>query len=248
MHAFWVALQFLTRAPMPRFAAPTVTDCGRSVLYYPLVGLLIGAILVSTAFAFASVDPILAAALILVIWVALTGGLHLDGFADTVDAWAGGQGDRDKTLAIMKDPRRGAAAIVGVMLLLLVKYAALTVLLRIGEWPALLIAPLVGRAALVFLFLTTPYVRASGIGAAHAAHLPRRSAIAVLVATLSAIVLIDFAMVVPLIAAVVIVVGLRQMMRRCLGGTTGDTLGASCEIVEASVLVVAALAFGHIDG
>lgn len=248
MRAFWVALQFLTRTPVPRLAAPAAADCGWSVLYYPLVGLLIGALLVGAAFAFANVDPVLAAALILVIWVVLTGGLHLDGFADTVDAWAGGQGDRDKTLAIMKDPRRGAAAIVGVMLLLLVKYAALTVLLRIGEWPALLVAPLIARTALVFLFLTTPYVRADGIGAAHAAHLPRRGAIVVLVATLGVIVLADFAMTVPLIAAAVIVVGLRRMMRRCLGGATGDTLGATCEIVEASVLVVAALAFGHIDG
>lgn len=248
MRAFWVALQFLTRAPVPRLAAPSASECGRSVLYYPLVGLLIGALLVGAAFAFANVDPVLAAALILVMWVVLTGGLHLDGFADTVDAWAGGQGDRDKTLAIMKDPRRGAAAIVGVMLLLLVKYAALIVLLRIGEWSALLVAPVVARTALVFLFLTTPYVRADGIGAAHATHLPRRSAIVVLVAALGAIVLADFAMVVPLIAAAAIVFGLRQMMRRCLGGATGDTLGATCEIVEASVLVVAALAFGHIDG
>ncbi len=248
MRAFWVALEFLTCVPTPRQAEPTATARGRSVLYYPLVGLLIGLLLVGAAFAFRAVDPILAAAMLLAIWVALTGGLHLDGFADAADAWVGGFGDRNKTLAIMKDPRRGAAAIVGVVLLLLLKYSALTVLLRMGEWPALLAAPMFARAALVFLFLTTPYVRADGIGAANALHLPRRAAVAVLVATVAAIVLFDFAMLVPLVIVAAIVLGLRQMVRCRLGGSTGDTLGASCEVVELSVLLVTALAFGNVDG
>ena len=248
MRAFWAALEFLTCAPVPRQAEPTAAERGRSVLYYPLVGLLIGLLLVGAAFAFRAVDPILAAAMLLAIWVALTGGLHLDGFADAADAWVGGYGDRDKTLAIMKDPRRGAAAIVGVVLLLLLKYSALTVLLRIGEWPALLAAPMLARAALVFLFLTTPYVRADGIGAANALHLPRRAAVAVLIATVAAIVLFDFALLVPLTIVAAIVLGLRQMVRCRLGGSTGDTLGASCEVVELSVLLVTALAFGNVDG
>lgn len=248
MRAFWVALQFLTCAPVPCRAAPTADECGRSVLYYPLVGLLVGALLVAASLVLGNADPALAAALLLVAWVVLTGGLHLDGFADTVDAWVGGYGDRAKTLAIMKDPRRGAAAIVGVVLLLLVKYAALTVVLRIGAWPALLIAPVLARSALVFLFLTTPYVRADGIGAAHATHLPRRAAVAVLIVTFTVIALLDLTMLVPLLIAAGVIIGLRQLMLQRLGGVTGDTLGASAEIVEAIVLVVIALAIGDVDG
>lgn len=247
MRAFWVALQFLTCAPVPRRAAPTAEECGRSVLYYPLVGLLIGTLLVAASLVLGNADPALAAALLLVVWVVLTGGLHLDGFADTVDAWVGGYGDRAKTLAIMKDPRRGAAAIVGVVLLLLVKYAALTVVLRSDAWLALLITPVIARAALVFLFLTTPYVRADGIGAEHATHLPRRAAIFVLIVTLTAAVLLDFTILVPLLIAAGVVIGLRQLMLQRLGGATGDTLGASAEIVEAIVLVVIAFAIGDVD-
>lgn len=248
MRAFWAALQFLTCAPVPRLAAPSADECGRSVLYYPLVGLFIGTLLVVVTLVLGNADPTLAAALLLVVWVVLTGGLHLDGFADTVDGWVGGYGDRAETLAIMKDPRRGAAAIVGVVLLLLVKYAALTDVLRSDAWLALLIAPVLARAALVFLFLTTPYVRADGIGAAHATHLPRRAAILVLIVTLTAAVLLDFTILVPLLIAAGVVVGLRQLMLQRLGGATGDTLGASAEIVEAIVLVVIALAIGDVDG
>jgi len=248
MRAFWTALEFLTCAPVPRRAEPTPTERGRSVLYYPLVGLLIGLLLVGAAFVFRGVDATLAAAMLLTIWVVLTGGLHLDGFADTADAWVGGYGDRDRTLAIMKDPRRGAAAVVAVGLLLLLKYSALTVLLRTGEWPALLAAPVLARAALVFLFLSTPYVRPDGIGADYARHLPRRAAVAVLIATIAAIVLFDFAMAVPLVVVAAVALVLRQMVRCRLGGSTGDTLGASCEVVEATVLLVTALAFGNVDG
>lgn len=247
MRAFLTAVQFLTCMPVPRRAAPSAEERGRSVLYYPAVGLVIGMLLVATAFVVGA-EPALGAALLLLVWVSLSGGLHLDGFADTADAWVGGYGDRDKTLAIMKDPRRGSAAIVAVVLLLLLKYSALMVLLRAGEWSALLFAPVIARAALVFLFLTTSYARPDGIGASHATHLPRRAALVVLIGTLVAVALFDYGMIVPLLVAAAIAVGLRQMVRCRLGGSTGDTLGASCEIVEATVLLTAALALGHIDG
>jgi len=248
MRAFLTAVQFLTCMPVPRRAAPSAEERGRSVLYYPAVGLVIGMLLVATAFVVVGAEPALGAALLLLVWVSLSGGLHLDGFADTADAWVGGYGDRDKTLAIMKDPRRGSAAIVAVVLLLLLKYSALMVLLRAGEWSALLFAPVIARAALVFLFLTTSYARPDGIGASHATHLPRRAALVVLIGTLVAVALFDYGMIVPLLVAAAIAVGLRQMVRCRLGGSTGDTLGASCEIVEATVLLTAALALGHIDG
>lgn len=248
MRAFLTAVQFLTCVPVPHRAEPSAAERGRSVLYYPVVGLIIGVLLVAAAFAVGNAEPVLGAALVLLVWVCLSGGLHLDGFADTADAWVGGYGDRDKTLAIMKDPRRGSAAIVAVVLLLLLKYSALVVLLRAGEWSALLFAPVIARAALVFLFLTTSYARPEGIGASHATHLPRRAALAVLGGTLIVVAFADYGMIVPLLVAGALAIGLRQMVRCRLGGSTGDTLGASCEIVEATVLLTVALALGHIDG
>lgn len=80
------------------------------------------------------------------VWVGLSGGLHLDGLADTADAWIGGHADRQRTLEIMKDPRSGPIAVVVLLLVLLLKFAALVVLLGQGAWAGLLLAPWLGRA------------------------------------------------------------------------------------------------------
>ena len=191
----------------------------------------------------ADVNPGLRAALLLLVWVLLTGALHLDGLADSADAWLGGAGDRARTLEIMKDPRSGPAAIVAVALVLIVKFAALSALTHAAYWPALVLAPLLGRASLVLLFLTTPYVRAEGIGAAHAANLPRGgAAIVLLTVAILVPVFLGYAGLWPLATALVTVLLLRRLMLQRLGGATGDTFGATCEIVEAAVLVVMVLA------
>jgi adenosylcobinamide-GDP ribazoletransferase len=116
---------------------------------------------------------LLHAALLLTVWVLLSGALHLDGLADSADAWLGGFGDRERTLTIMKDPRSGPIAVVTLVLVLLLKFAALLALIEQQHALALIIVPLLGRSALLGLFLTTPYVRAGGLGQALADHLPR---------------------------------------------------------------------------
>ncbi len=241
MRAFWAALQFLTRLPTPHVEIDAAVR-GVSVLFYPLVGLLVGALLALLHWPLATADAGLEAALLLLAWALPTGGLHLDGLADSADAWLGSHGDRVRALAIMKDPYTGPAGAVAVVLVLLVKFAALSALLGESAWEALVVAPLLGRAALVALLLTTPYVRPEGIGAEHAAHLPRVGAIGVLVATGVAVVaFLEWDGLWLLAAVAAAIYGLRLLMLRRLGGTTGDTLGASCEIVEATALVTLAL-------
>ncbi|NCA91441.1 MAG: adenosylcobinamide-GDP ribazoletransferase, partial [Gammaproteobacteria bacterium] len=96
MRPFLIALQFLTRLPVRLTGELSAADLGRSLLYYPLVGLLLGGLLVAGGWLLAGgglltgVAPVLAAALVLSLWVGLTGALHLDGLADMIDAWAGG--------------------------------------------------------------------------------------------------------------------------------------------------------------
>lgn len=250
MRALLVAVQFLTRLPLPWLAAPDAALRGRSVPYYPVVGFAIGVLLVALATVLATANALLAAALVLLAWVLLTGGLHLDGLADSADAWVGGHGDRERTLAILKDPASGPAGVSALVLLLLVKFAALAALLEAQSLPpALLLAPVLGRAALVFLLLGTPYVRPGGIGAAQAAHLPRTAAVVMLVAVALAPPLLLGARGLWLLAAVVLLLlALRRLMHQRLGGATGDTLGASCELVEALVLVVMALTGGAATG
>lgn len=238
MQEFMIALQFLTRLPITLKQMPSVEQNGRSALYYPLVGLLIGAVLLLTQYLLDGVPPLLQAALLLSIWGAITGGLHLDGLADSADAWAGGFGDKQRTLEIMKDPRSGPIAVVVVLLLLLLKFAALVALLDAGASSALLLAPLLARSALPLLFLTTPYVRKGGLGQALSTHLPRQQLLWLLAAVVaSVLIFIPGAWLAVLTAGVVFVL-CRWLMLKRLGGTTGDTAGALLETVECAIVVV----------
>ena len=239
---FWIALQFLSSLPISLPGMPQPRALGRSLLYYPLVGLLFGVLLWGLNALLADTPLLLHAALLLTAWVLLSGGLHLDGLADSADAWLGGFGDRERTLTIMKDPRSGPIAVVALVLVLLLKFCALLALIEQQHSVALLIVPLIGRSALLGVFLTTPYVRAGGLGQELADHLPRKAGWWVL--GLSAVACVLLAGVAGLWALGLAAAGfvwLRQLMMRRLGGTTGDTAGALLELLEVGMLVGLAL-------
>ncbi|WP_053118557.1 adenosylcobinamide-GDP ribazoletransferase [Pseudomonas sp. P1.31] len=243
MLPLWIALQFLSSLPIRLPGMPEPGQLGRSLLFYPLVGLLFGVILWALNLALAGAPLLLHAALLLTVWVLLSGALHLDGLADSADAWLGGFGDRERTLTIMKDPRSGPIAVVTLVLVLLLKFAALLALIEQGQGLVLIIVPVLGRAALLGLFLTTPYVRAGGLGQALADHLPRRAGWWVLgVSALGCLLIAGISAVVAVVISVAVFGWLRRVMMRRLGGTTGDTAGALLELLEVGVLVGLALA------
>ncbi|MFP6801171.1 MAG: adenosylcobinamide-GDP ribazoletransferase [Pseudomonas sp.] len=240
MTSWWIALQFLTRLPVTLAGMPAPEQIGRSLLFYPLVGLLIGLLLLFAQHLLSDSAVLLQAALLLTVWVGISGGLHLDGLADSADAWVGGFGDRERTLAIMKDPRSGPIAVVVLVLLLLLKFAALVALLESGAGLLLLLVPWLARCLLPVLFLTTPYVRAGGLGQALAEHLPRQQLPWMLGANVVAMLLFGWPALLALLVAGVIFIWLRILMLKRLGGATGDTAGALLEIAECSVLLALA--------
>lgn len=244
LKACWIAFQFLTRIPVPTPKSVTDEDYGKSLVFYPLAGLVIGLILLILQFPLFSASTSLQAAVLLAVWVLLTGALHLDGLADSADAWLGGNGDRDRTLEIMKDTQCGVGAVVLVMLVLLLKFAALGQLLSSTPgWTALLAAPVLARAAAVALLLTTDYVREGGIGSVISAQMPQKAAwMSVAVSLAVSVLFLGLWAPLVLVVAGVIAVLLRMLMVHRIGGTTGDTAGAMIEIIEAAVLVGAALA------
>ncbi len=242
MRTFWLALQFLTRLPTPQLAEVSEHEMGRAALFYPLVGALIGLLLWGVAEWGPHHAPLLQGALILALWVGVTGALHLDGLADMADAWVGGHGDRERTLAIMKDPASGPMGVSAVVILLLLKFAALVSLLPGGGW-WLLLAAVLARALVLLLLLTTPYARDSGLGHPLAMHLPRLPA-AMLVALAFLLLFVDAHALQALLMALVLVVGLllyRRALLRRLGGWTGDGAGALIELIEALVVVGAVI-------
>jgi len=247
LQAFVTALQLLTRIPLPvpGYNPDRQTKvAGYAVLFYPVVGLLIGASLVLLLGllqpVWQSEESLLHAGLLLTGWVMVTGALHLDGLADSADAWLGGFGDRERTLAIMKDPYAGPAGVTAVIVILLLKFAALAEV-SWALWPALLIIPVLARLQVVLLFLTTAYVRPGGMGAAASETLPRKTAwVWLLLIAVAVIVFVDTGWML-IIGMLFTLVGLRAIMQQRLGGTTGDTAGALIEITEVVLLCLVVL-------
>jgi adenosylcobinamide-GDP ribazoletransferase len=244
MRALLVAIGFLTRIPVPLRAFDDQRAQAASLAWYPLVGLLLGALLAALAWCLRDTPPLLSAALVLVTWVALTGALHLDGLADSADAWIGGIGgdrneSRERTLTIMKDPRCGPAGVVALVLVLLLKFAALASL-PASHIALLPLAPLLARTALTLAFVSTPYVRAGGLGAA-LVKAPRAGCV---VAVLAGAVLCaagQWRGALALATATLAFIAWRRACMNRIGGITGDTAGALAESIEAAVLVVLAL-------
>ena len=139
LHPLLIALQFLTTLPIKVSTPVEDKHLGQSLLFYPLVGFIIAAILVLLATALSAQAPYVTAVLILTVWVALTGGLHLDGLADSADAWLGGLGDKAKTLSIMKDPTSGPIAVSILVLVLLIKLIMLAELIAVQNWMAIIL-------------------------------------------------------------------------------------------------------------
>ncbi len=249
LQPLWLAFGLLTTLPMGRLIVTPVTavDSGRSVLCYPLVGLVIGAVLAGAAAALQAVDAVLGAGLLVVLWVVLTGALHLDGLADCVDALFAGHGRSDpaRTLAVMKDPAAGPMAVVALVLLLALKSAAL-----IALWPqvgaALLVVAVLARTAASLLMASTRYRRREGLASTMALNLSRRDAWAM--AALVVVLTLAFAGlalgVVATLAALAVGVCWRALWQRRIGGYTGDVVGALIELAETTALVAAALWIG----
>lgn len=235
--SFYLALSFLTRIPTPDFQQPSDASIGRSVLFYPLVGLIIGLALIFPALVFPTASSLLIAALTVVIWAAITGGLHLDGVGDSADAWLGGV-DEEKTHKILKDPLVGSAAVIAMVAILMLKFAALAVLLEQASLWVIVAAPIVARGSVLLLFLTTPYLRNEGMAKIIANHMPTDQAWPVLI---GCVLLAVFVSIPGLAFMLVIFWLLRRLMMQRLRGFTGDTAGASIEFGEGFWLVGAAL-------
>jgi adenosylcobinamide-GDP ribazoletransferase len=233
-----VALRYLTVLPLPR--SRVAGDLGGAAGWFPVVGLALGACLALASLATDRlVPPEVGAMLLVALWAALTGGLHLDGLADTCDGLGGGW-SRERALSIMRDVRTGPYGVTAIVLLLGLKAAALASLPEGLAWRALLLAPVIGRAGPLLLAGLCPPARPEGAG--HA--LARGARWPALVAGGLVAILVSAATLGPwgglaVGGSGVLALGWGAYLRRRIGGFTGDTLGALVETTEASVLTLA---------
>ena len=241
LSGFKVALAFLTTLPVPGGLDYCPEVQGASLISYPVVGLLLGGLLAAAAF-WVPLPHYLLAGVIVALWVGLTGGLHLDGLADCADAWMGGLGNRERTLELLKDPLSGSMAVIALVLVLLLKTLGIAAILDAGAVSLLLTVPLLSRAGLLALFLSTPYVRKEGLGRVLADHFSRTSArwmsgLTVLVVAVA----LPIALGLLLLATIALVLFLvRRAACARLGGFTGDVAGALVELSEVALLLVLA--------
>ncbi len=233
---FVFAWHFLTAIPLSRVHhEPTASDLAASMAWYPVVGLLIGGGLAVADLVFASfLASEVVNALLILLLVLLTRGLHQDGLADTLDGLAGGRTPTER-LEIMRDPRIGAIGATGLFLSLVLRFAGLVALPHGLRLAALICMPAVGRWAMVMVAWLSPYARTEGgLAAPFLAHLSWRH-VAVSTTVLTSALIIGLGL---QGTAVVMVVGIGLVLtvwaacRIWFGGVTGDTLGAANELIE----------------
>jgi len=240
VNAFFTALQFLTLFPRPGWIQHSADEAGRSAIFFPVVGLLLGLILVLVNFLLL---PFASAGLLSVILVILlafmTRGFHLDGVGDTFDGLGAG-GDRDHILSIMDDSHTGVFGLVAIVSVLLLKIHSLESM-DVDRWRALLVSPILGRWAMVLLAYRSKAAKV-GLGSNLIDHLQTKQ---FLVATILALLLVASIFrwngIVMMAWVAIFTTASKSYFHRRLGGVTGDTFGAVGELSETSVMVLLAL-------
>ena len=240
MSAFFAALRFLTLFPLPRRIDHSDNDVGRSAIFFPVVGLILGSILVLVNFA---LELFASAGLLSVILVTLltfmTRGFHLDGVGDTFDGLGAG-GDRDRVLSIMDDSHIGVFGLVAIVLVLFLKIHALESM-HLDRWRTLLVAPILGRWTMVLLAYRSKAAKA-GLGSNLIDHLQTKHFLLAPLLTLLLVTAIFRRNGIVMMAWVaVFTIASKNYFHRRLGGVTGDIFGAVGELSETSVMVLLAL-------
>ncbi|MBE2237701.1 MAG: adenosylcobinamide-GDP ribazoletransferase [Caldilineaceae bacterium] len=247
MHTFWAAVGFLTTLPVPRRDLPP-DALHRAARWFPTIGLLLGVMLAGSAWALAWLfPPTVTAVLVVGLWAVLTGALHLDGVADCGDGLLPPLA-RTRRLEIMRDPRLGAFGVTTLVLILLLKTAALAALaalplMKSALAPALLLAPAWARW-LILLAARLPPARAEGMGASLGLALSNRqlALAALLPVALTAVMGVwHWPVILAMGAALLAGLGVLHLAQQRLGGVTGDVFGAVVEVSEAVFLCVACL-------
>ncbi|HKW82543.1 MAG TPA: adenosylcobinamide-GDP ribazoletransferase [Burkholderiaceae bacterium] len=246
LRLFLIALQFMTRVPVPRWVGFEDEWLSRSARHFAGVGVLVGGFGAGVLWAAAQAWPMpVAVGLSMAATVWLTGAFHEDGFADTCDG-LGGAVTRERALEIMKDSRIGAYGAIGVVMMLGLKAATLATLPLASALPALALGHTASRAAATVLMALLPY--AGDAAHAKARPLARQVGAVELVGAMLWVAVLCIglwaldavgapALGIALAGAAIATTACARWLRRRLGGFTGDTLGATQQITELALLL-----------
>jgi len=242
MRRFLAALQFLTIVPLPAGLHPDERALGGSLPFFPVVGLLTGAAVALADWGLGRLFPVgVTSVFTVILMIAASGALHIDGLADTADGFFSAR-PRERILAIMRDSRSGPMGVVAIVCVVALKIALVASVAGPWRWWVLLLTPVAGRCALLTNIALLPYARPEGglVGVFHR----RRSRLHALWALAVLLAAGSLAGHVPgmIAGGCAFIAGLlfAAYSFRRIGGLTGDTLGAACELTELAPALVAA--------
>ena len=238
MRGLIFALQFLTRLPTPAINNPAPDMLTKSAGWFPLVGIMIGAVITFPLLTGAIVDPWLGALFGMLCWVWVTGGIHLDGLADLADALGAAHRNPERLLAIMRDPHIGSFGVLAICMLLISKLILLMLLARTPSliW-AIILIPAWARFGTLIWSQTLPRL-GTGLGHSFAQH----SRPAMMSIWLIALLGISWYISPALLFAPLVLFGWWLFLKFKLNGMNGDCLGAGVEVVETGLLGVLIIA------
>lgn len=238
MKGLIVAIQFLTRLPTPRVTVSS-DEFAASMRWFPAVGLIVGALVAGAGWAGVRIDPWTGALAALVLWVAVTGALHLDGLGDIADASGAAHKDRERLIAVLGDPHAGSFAVVAIALQLMTKLVLLHALLDRQAFVAIALVPFAARIGPLVWSRALPDLHA-GLGSRF------RNAVRPVDFAIWTALLVAAAWASPsLLAAPLVFLFWAWWLSRKIGGISGDGHGAGIEIGE-SLLLAAALLLAHL--
>lgn len=245
LRQLFTAFRFLTIIPLPWLSQNDSECFPDSVKFFGLIGLFIGVIGSVLILLLSSFLPYPLLCCFLLLYISLISGfLHLDGIADTADGFFSSR-PKEKILVIMKDSRTGAMGVIALVFLLLIKVCAFLSMPHEVLPLAAFFLPLCGRCAIVYTMNYLPYARAEG-GLGQLFYTTNKSNNLWITSFIffSAGFLVNFSLTILLLCVLITVVAFFGVWcKRMIGGITGDTLGAVCEITEATVAVSMSIFF-----
>lgn len=238
MKQFILALTFLTRLYIPNRYEMSEKDFAGSVWFYPIIGLVMGGLLslIYLGLLYVTDAPNLLSLLLVISYLLISGGLHLDGLADSFDGLFSGR-DKARIFEIMSDSRIGSFGVIGLILYFITMFIAL----QYANWGIVLLFPLIGKGSILVSAGISEYAKEKGMGKIIVdATTPAQLVFAVLLSFIIGA-LVNFKSILPIAITYLFVVIMTKAIHKKLSGITGDIMGMTVEVSQCLFLLLSAI-------